>query len=172
MRAPHLPALSMADHDVVCGASDPRSGQGRVVGRCSTRSNVLVGVGRPHQPGPQPTVRFRALDGGPDQEGATRDAQGADYYNATDSYYGVYGTVVAAGFRVSAPLTTLEGSAQVTSKLYETRGATVVYTLDTKVRNIESRELVEPRGVIRPAAASTSGTEGAGELRIATSSEM
>ena len=54
-------------------------------------------------------------------------------------YYGVYGTVVAADFRVSAPITTIQGEAHITSKLYETRGATVVYTLDTKVRNIESR---------------------------------
>jgi hypothetical protein len=74
------------------------------------------------------------------KEGAHRDTQGAAYYKATDSYYGVYGTVVAADFRASAPITTLEGAAHVTSKLYETRGATVVYTLDTKVRKIESRD--------------------------------
>lgn len=73
------------------------------------------------------------------KEGATRDAQGAAYYKPTDSYYGLYGTVVAADFNVSAPITTLEGAAHVTSKLYETQGATVVYTLDTKVRKIESR---------------------------------
>lgn len=73
------------------------------------------------------------------KDGASRDAQGAAYYKPIDSYYGVYGTVVAADFRVSAPITTVEGAAHVTSKLYETRGATVVYTLDTKVRKIESR---------------------------------
>jgi hypothetical protein len=74
------------------------------------------------------------------KEGATRDTQGDAYYKATDAYYGAYGTVVAADFRVSTPITTLQGSAHVTSKLYETRGATVVYTLDTKVRKIESRD--------------------------------
>jgi hypothetical protein len=74
------------------------------------------------------------------KDGATRDSRGAANYKATDSYYGVYGTVVAADFRVSAPITTLQGAAHVTSKLYETRGATVVYTLDTKVRRIESRD--------------------------------
>jgi hypothetical protein len=74
------------------------------------------------------------------KEGGTRDTRGAAYYKATDSYYGVYGTVVAADFRTSAPITTLEGAAHVTSKLYETRGATVVYTVDTKVRKIESRD--------------------------------
>jgi hypothetical protein len=33
----------------------------------------------------------------------------------------------------------VQGEAHVTSKLYETRGATVVYTVDSKVKNIESR---------------------------------
>lgn len=74
------------------------------------------------------------------KEGATRDSRGAAYYRAIDSYYGVYGSVVAADFRTAAPLTTLEGAAHVISKLYETREATVVYTLDTKVRKIESRD--------------------------------
>jgi hypothetical protein len=46
---------------------------------------------------------------------------------------------VAAEFHASKPITTIQGSAHVVSKLYETRGATVVYTLDTEVRNIESR---------------------------------
>jgi hypothetical protein len=73
------------------------------------------------------------------KEGGTNDTRGAAYYKPTDSYYGVYGTVVAADFRTEAPITTVQGEAHVTSKLYETRGATVVYTLDTKVRDIESR---------------------------------
>jgi hypothetical protein len=73
------------------------------------------------------------------KEGGTHDTRGDALYKATDAYYGVYGTVVAADFSASAPITTLTGEAHVTSKLYETRGATVVYTLDTKVRNFESR---------------------------------
>ena len=73
------------------------------------------------------------------KEGANRDSQGAAYYKPIDSYYGVYGTVVAADFRTSAPITTFEGAAHVTTKLYETRGATVVYAVDTKVKKIESR---------------------------------
>jgi hypothetical protein len=74
------------------------------------------------------------------EEGSTRDSKGHAVYKATDSYYGVYGTVVAAQFDASAPLTTIKGEAHVTSKLYETRGATVVYTLDTKVRGVETRD--------------------------------
>jgi hypothetical protein len=73
------------------------------------------------------------------EEGGTHETRGDALYKATDAYYGVYGTVVAADFQASAPITTLRGEAHVTTKLYETRGATVVYTVDTKVRNIESR---------------------------------
>ena len=72
------------------------------------------------------------------QEGGTYYTRGGAYYKATDSYYGVYGTVVAADFQTAAPITTAKGAAHVTTKLYETRGATVVYTVDTKVKNIES----------------------------------
>jgi hypothetical protein len=74
------------------------------------------------------------------KQGATRDSTGAAYYHATDSFYGAYGTVVAGDFRTAGPLTTIEGAAHVTSKLYETRTAAVVYALDTKVRKIESRD--------------------------------
>ena len=73
------------------------------------------------------------------KDGGTHDTRGGAYYKATDSYYGVYGTVVAADFQTSESITTIKGEAHVTSKLYETRGATVVYTVDTEVRNIESR---------------------------------
>lgn len=73
------------------------------------------------------------------KEGGTSDTRGLAQYKASDSYYGVYGTVVAADFHTAAPITTVQGEAHVTSKLYETRGATVVYTVDTKVRKIESR---------------------------------
>jgi hypothetical protein len=71
-------------------------------------------------------------------EGGTRDTQGLAEYRATDAFYGVYGTVVAVDFETTTPLTTLERKAEVTSKLYETRGATVVYTLETKIRDVKS----------------------------------
>lgn len=73
------------------------------------------------------------------KEGGTYDTRGLAVYKATDSYYGVYGSVVAADFHAAAPLTSVQGEAHVVSKLYETRGATVVYTIDTRVRKIESR---------------------------------
>ena len=74
-----------------------------------------------------------------DQQGGHRDSQGAALYKPIDSYYGYYGTVVAAEFHTAKPITTAEGAAHVTTKLFETRGATVVYTIDTKVKKIESR---------------------------------
>ncbi len=69
---------------------------------------------------------------GNDYESRTR------YYKATDAYYGLYGTVVAADFQTSASVTTLKGAAHITSKVYETHGATVVYTIDTSVKNVSS----------------------------------
>ena len=72
------------------------------------------------------------------QQGGTEDTRGGAIYKPIDSYYGVYGTVVAVDFEAAAPLTTYEKDIHVTTKLFETRGATVVYTVDTKVRNIES----------------------------------
>ena len=73
------------------------------------------------------------------EEGGTRDTRGLAAYKATDAYFGVYGSVVAADFHTAPPLTSIKGEAHITSKLFETRTATVVYTVDTKVRRIESR---------------------------------
>jgi len=73
-------------------------------------------------------------------EKGTRDTRGDAYYKATDAYYGIYGNVVAADFRTSAAIMNVKGEAEVTSELYETRGATVVYSVETKVRNISSTD--------------------------------
>lgn len=74
------------------------------------------------------------------KDGGTRDTRGGAYYKATDRYYGVYGTVVAVDFQTSDSIMTVKGEVHVTSKLYETRSAAVVYTVDTKLRNIESTD--------------------------------
>jgi len=75
------------------------------------------------------------------KEGGTYDTRGGAYYKATDSYYGVYGTpVVYADFETIDSVTTIQGEAHITSKLYETKGATVVYTVDTTVRRVESTD--------------------------------
>jgi hypothetical protein len=73
------------------------------------------------------------------EEGGTRDTRGVAVYKATDAYFDGYGGVVAADFHTAPPSTGIKGAAHIASKLFETSGKTVVYTLDTKVRDIESR---------------------------------
>ena len=72
-------------------------------------------------------------------EGGTEDTRGMAMYKASDAYFGPYGSVVAGNYHTAAPITNIQGDAHILSKLYETRGATTVYTLDTKVKHIESR---------------------------------
>jgi hypothetical protein len=82
------------------------------------------------------------------QEGGTRDTQGGGYYKATDAGwatgyygYGAYGVPVIYGeFQTAPSLFTMEGEARVRSLVYETRNATMVYTIETTVRNVESRD--------------------------------
>lgn len=80
------------------------------------------------------------------EEGGSRDTRGGAYYKATDAgyatgYYGVYGVPVIYGdFQTAESITTAKGAAHVTSKLFETNGKTVVYTLDTKIKDTESRD--------------------------------
>ena len=80
------------------------------------------------------------------KEGGSRDTRGSAMYKATDAgyatgYYGVYGVPVIYGeFETAAAITTAEGEVRVSSRFYETRDKTLIYTLDTKVRNIESTD--------------------------------
>jgi altronate dehydratase len=79
-------------------------------------------------------------------EGGSRDTRGSALYKATGSgyatgYYGVYGVPVIYGeFVTAASITTVTGEVTVTTKLYETRGATLVYSLNTKAKDIETRD--------------------------------
>lgn len=76
------------------------------------------------------------------KDGGSYDTRGGAYYKAVDSYYGVYGVpVVYADFQAIDSITTAQGEVHVTSKLYETHGATVVYSVDTKVRHISSSDV-------------------------------
>lgn len=80
------------------------------------------------------------------EDGKGRDARGGGYYKATDAgfasgYYGMYGVPVVYGeFQTAAPVTTLEGEVHVTSKVYETRGPSVVYVMDTIAGGLESTD--------------------------------
>jgi hypothetical protein len=82
-------------------------------------------------------------------DGGSRDTRGGAMYKATDSgwaygwdgYYGAYGVpVIYADFTTYSSITTIKGEAKVTTRVFETKGATTVYTVDTAIKNIESRD--------------------------------
>ena len=80
------------------------------------------------------------------QHGGSRDTRGSAGYKATDSgwasgYYGVYGVPVVYGeFQSNAASLVIKGNVKLTSRLFETRGKTIVYTVDTSAKGIESRD--------------------------------
>lgn len=79
------------------------------------------------------------------ERGGDMDTRGGGTYKATDAgyatgYYGAYGVPVVYGeFKTQASVLTLKGEVRVTSKVFETANATVVYTIDTVAKDIESR---------------------------------
>jgi hypothetical protein len=48
--------------------------------------------------------------------------------------------VVYGEFRTSPPLTSLSGVVEIATTLYETQGSTMVYTMTTKARDLDSRQ--------------------------------
>ncbi len=80
------------------------------------------------------------------RSGSGRDTRGSAGYKATDagletSYYGTYSVPVIYGeFQANAASVVIEGEAHVSSRLWETRNASVVYTVDTVVEGIESQD--------------------------------
>jgi hypothetical protein len=81
------------------------------------------------------------------KEGGSRDTRGSAMYQATDAgyatgYYGAYGVPVIYGeFATAAASMTLDGEVRVSSRFYETRDKTLLYTLDTHVRTLESTDV-------------------------------
>jgi hypothetical protein len=76
-------------------------------------------------------------------EGNSNDTRGDSLYKATDFAYGAYGMPVTyVEFQTAPPLTSLTSSLHVLTKLYETHGATLIYTIDTvtKSQEIDSTE--------------------------------
>lgn len=75
-----------------------------------------------------------------EEGGGGRDTRGTAGYKATDAgvaygYYGMYGVPVVYGEFVATPaVTTLSGTVHLTTKVFATKGPTLVYTLDTKVK--------------------------------------
>lgn len=76
------------------------------------------------------------------KEGGSADARGAAYYKATDIDH-IFGTTVVTAELVTAPsVFSVAGTAvRITTNLFETSGAALVYSLDTKAKNLQSREM-------------------------------
>lgn len=81
------------------------------------------------------------------KEGGSRDTRGSAMYKATDAgyasgYYGVYGVPVVYGeFSTVAASATLDGDVRVSSRFYATRDKTLLYTLETHARTLESTDV-------------------------------
>jgi hypothetical protein len=85
------------------------------------------------------------------KEGGGTDTRGSAQYKATGTgyaypyahapgYWGPYGMPVVYGeFQTSPSVFEVQGTVRVTTQLYETRGATLVYTVDTRSAKLESR---------------------------------
>lgn len=81
------------------------------------------------------------------KEGGSADARGGGYYKATGigydyGYWGAYGVPVVYGeFETAPSVFSISGTARLSTRVFETRDATLVYTLETTARNLASREM-------------------------------
>jgi len=67
--------------------------------------------------------------------GGSRDTRRGAMYKATDYEYGAYGMPITnLEFQTAQPLTSLTSSLHVVTRVYETRSATLLYTIDTKTK--------------------------------------
>ena len=78
-------------------------------------------------------------------QGGGRDTRGTAGYKATDAgwwdgYYGTYGVPVVYGeFKSTAEITTIQADVTVATKVFETAGASLVYSVETTAKRLESR---------------------------------
>jgi hypothetical protein len=80
-------------------------------------------------------------------EGGTLETQGDAFFKPEGvgywggyGYYGVYGMPVYYGqFETAPPIVNVRGEVEITSQFFRTRDATLVYTLNTRARDLESR---------------------------------
>jgi hypothetical protein len=71
-------------------------------------------------------------------QGNTSDMRGDSVYKVDDFAYGAYGMPVAeVDFETAPPLTSITSSLHVITKLYDTHGGTLVYTIDTVTKSQE-----------------------------------
>lgn len=106
-----------------------------------TRQNIERVIASVHADAVLATRLVSASAG--ERQGGTWDTRGDSQYKAIDYGYGAYGMPVTyVEFQTAPPLTTLTSSIHVVTRLYETRDATLLYTLDTitKSQEIDSTE--------------------------------
>lgn len=81
------------------------------------------------------------------KSGGSADSRGGGYYKPIGygydaGYWGYYGVpTVYAEFQVAPPVFSIEGKAELSTRLFETRDATLIYTLMTRAKNLDSREM-------------------------------
>ena len=81
------------------------------------------------------------------KEGGSADARGGGYYKATGigydyGYWGAYGVPVVYGeFETAPSVFSISGEVELSTRLFETRDAKLVYTLKTKAKDLASREM-------------------------------
>jgi hypothetical protein len=79
--------------------------------------------------------------------GGSGDTRNTDSYKYTASgydtgFYGVYGVPVDYyRFKTLPSVMNSKGAGHIVTRLYETHGASLVYTIDTKVKDVESSQL-------------------------------
>jgi hypothetical protein len=101
-----------------------------------TRENIERVIASVHADAVLATRLVSASTG--EREGGSWDTRGDSLYKATDYGYGAYGMPVTyVDFQTAPPLTTLTSSIHVVTRLYETRGAKLLYTLDTMTKSQE-----------------------------------
>jgi hypothetical protein len=99
-----------------------------------TRENIERVIASVHADAVLATRLVSASSG--QREGGTWDTRGDSQYKVTDNGFGAYGMPVTyLDFQTAPPLTTLTSSVHVVTRLYETRGAAMLYTLDTKTKS-------------------------------------
>jgi hypothetical protein len=106
-----------------------------------TRQNIERVVASVHADAVLATRLVSAQTG--EWEGRSNDTRGDSRYKATDFAYGAYGMPVTyAEFQTAPPLSAITSSLHVVTKVYDTRDAKLLYTLDTvtKAQEVDSTE--------------------------------
>lgn len=110
-----------------------------------TRENVELAVARIGADAVLATTLVQYS--GKAKEGGSADARGAGYYKATgfgydSGYYGAYGVPVVYGeFETAPSVFSIAGGGRLTTNIFETGGATLVYSMNTTAKNLESRDM-------------------------------